>query len=124
MRLDYKQDLAFTPEWGESRLEGALLTELTLRPGDVLYVPRGMPHCAMAKDSTSLHLTVSITPLYWMDLLKAAVEQAAVHASALRRSLPIGFVEQPTAVEVLRREFSDVCERSRRTFPWMRRWTY
>jgi hypothetical protein len=108
MRLDYKPDLAFTPEWGESRLEGPLLTELTMRPGDVLYVPRGMPHCAVAKDSTSLHLTVSITPLYWMDFLKAAVEQAAVHASALRRALPVGFVEQPEAVEAMHREFFEV----------------
>ncbi|HEV8578613.1 MAG TPA: cupin domain-containing protein [Thermoanaerobaculia bacterium] len=107
MRLDYKQDLAFTPDWGGSRLEGPLLEELTLRPGDVLYVPRGMPHCAIAKDSTSLHLTVSITPLYWIDFLKAAVEQAAVHATALRRALPIGFVEQPAATEAMRHGFSD-----------------
>ena len=108
MRLDYKKDLAFPSEWGQSRLEGPLLEELTLRPGDVLYVPRGMPHCAMAKNSTSLHLTISITPLYWMDFLKAAVEQAAVNATALRRALPLGFVEQPAAVEAMRREFSDV----------------
>lgn len=108
MRMDYKQDLAFTREWGQSRLEGPLLEELTLRPGDVLYVPRGMPHCAVAKEATSLHLTISITPLYWMDFLKAAVEQATVYATELRRALPGGFVEQPAAVEAMRREFADV----------------
>lgn len=108
MRLDYKQDLAFTPEWGESRLEGPLLAELTLRPGDLLYVPRGMPHCAVAQDATSLHLTIAVTPLYWIDLLKAAVEQAAVRAPLLRRALPVGFVEHAEALAAMRREFPAV----------------
>jgi len=108
MRLDYKKDLAFTSDWGKSRLEGPLLAELTLRPGDVLYIPRGMPHCAVAKDSTSLHLTVSITPLYWMDFLKAAVEQAAVQSPELRRSLPAGFLENSAAVEAMRQQFDSV----------------
>ncbi len=108
MRLDYKQDLAFTPEWGESRLEGPLLAELTLRPGDLLYVPRGMPHCAVAQDATSLHLTIAITPLYWIDFLKAAVEQAAVRAPLLRRALPVGFVEHTEIREEMRREFPEV----------------
>jgi hypothetical protein len=116
MRLDYKQDLAFTPEWGDSRLEGTLLTEQTLRPGDLLYVPRGMPHCAVAQDSTSLHLTISITPLYWIDFIKAAVEQASVHATALRRTLPMGFVEQAEVVEAMRREFSGVLRKFEENF--------
>jgi ribosomal protein L16 Arg81 hydroxylase len=108
MRLDYKKELAFTPDWGHSRLEGELLAELTLRPGDVLYIPRGMPHCAVAKDATSLHLTISITPLYWMDFLKAAVEQATVQSPELRRALPPGFVEGPDAAESMRRQFDKV----------------
>jgi ribosomal protein L16 Arg81 hydroxylase len=108
MRLDYKKDLAFTSDWGHSRLEGPVLAELTLRPGDVLYIPRGMPHCAVAQSETSLHLTISITPLYWMDFLKAAVEQAALQAPELRRALPARFVEDPAAAERMRRDFDGI----------------
>lgn len=110
MRLDYKEDLSFTREWGKERLDTPLIAELTLKPGDVLYVPRGMPHCAVARNSTSLHLTVSITPLYWFDFLKAAVEQAVVHASQLRRSLPPGFVGRPGSAEEMRALFAEAMQ--------------
>jgi len=109
-RLDYRRSLAFTSDWGDSRLKTPQIAEIRLRPGDVLYVPRGMPHHALARDSTSLHLTFSVVPLYWTDFLKAAVEQAAVHAPALRRSLPPGFVNGAEAYELMRRELDAVLE--------------
>jgi hypothetical protein len=34
-----------------------------MRPGDVLYLPRGWYHDAVATDGASLHVTFSITPL-------------------------------------------------------------
>jgi len=106
MRLEYKQDLKLPAEWGQSRLETPLAAELRLRPGDVLYVPRGMPHCAMAEDTTSLHLTISVMPFYWTDVLKAAVEQASFSAPELRRTLRPGFVSDPTAREGMRADFA------------------
>jgi ribosomal protein L16 Arg81 hydroxylase len=108
MRLDYKKDLSFAGDGRKALLEVPQIAELRLQPGDVLYVPRGMPHCAVARDSTSLHLTFSITPLYWFDFLKAAVEQAVVHAPELRRSLPPGFVGRPEACEEMRPLFDQV----------------
>ncbi len=107
-RLDHKRDLAYTPDWGESRLKVPQIAEVHLRPGDVLYVPRGMPHHAVAVDSTSLHLTFSVVPVFWTDFLKAAVEQAAVHAGALRRSLPLGFIRGGEPYETMRQEFTAV----------------
>jgi hypothetical protein len=106
MRLEHKQDLELPPEWGKGRLETPLAAELRLRPGDILYIPRGMPHCAVAEDTTSLHLTVSITPLYWTDLLKAAVEQASFSKPELRKALRPGFVQDPTAREGMRDDFA------------------
>lgn len=107
MRLDYGRDLNFPDYW--SRPEKApLLQELTLETGDLLYIPRGMPHCAVARDEPSLHLTISINPLYWTDFLKAAVEQACFDAAGLRRALPPGFVKDPNAREVMRATFESV----------------
>jgi len=107
-RLDYKKDLLYPPSWGPKRLETPLLEELRLEPGDLLYIPRGMPHCAKARDSASFHLTVSINPLYWTDFLQAAVEQASVHAAHLRQALPIGFVNDSAAGAAMARQFVEV----------------
>ncbi|MEM7480393.1 MAG: cupin domain-containing protein [Acidobacteriota bacterium] len=71
------------------------LAEVYLKQGDMLYVPRGMPHYAAAIEETSLHLTVSFHPLYWTDFVKAAVESVAVEHLPMQRSLPPGFLNRP-----------------------------
>jgi len=51
--------------------EPALQT--TLYPGDVLYLPYGTPHAAAAKEQVSLHLSVTVKPRRWRDLLLETV---------------------------------------------------
>lgn len=46
-----------------SESRGEIMTEVRMRPGDVLYLPRGWYHDAVATDGASLHVTFSITPL-------------------------------------------------------------
>lgn len=72
--------------------DGARLRrKIRLRSGDLLYMPRGLPHKAIASDEPSLHLTVGIHSLYWVDVLKAAVDLLAVERVELRRTLPPAF---------------------------------
>jgi hypothetical protein len=104
MRLDYVKDLNHPDYWSRPG-SAPVRRELCLEAGDLLYIPRGMPHCAIAKDEPSLHLTVSINPLYWTDFLKAAVEQACFDASSLRRALPPRFVTDPKVREAMRAKF-------------------
>lgn len=64
----------FLPDDANSRLwfeqtRGALMTKITLRAGDVLYVPRGWYHDALATDGPSLHVTFSISPMHGQNLL-------------------------------------------------------
>ena len=61
------------------------LTEINLRKGDVLFVPRGMWHSAMADNSPSLHLTIGIYFRTRIDLLEDLVE-AARHEVNMRRN--------------------------------------
>ncbi|MEU6315914.1 cupin domain-containing protein [Streptomyces sp. NPDC047014] len=49
--------------------------ETTLHPGDVLYLPHGTPHAAAAGDQVSLHVSVTVTPRRWRDLLRETVEE-------------------------------------------------
>ncbi|HEY4592363.1 MAG TPA: cupin domain-containing protein [Thermoanaerobaculia bacterium] len=102
--LEYREYLKLPSFWNEP---GSFphRAEIRLRPGDLLYIPRGMPHCARAIDSTSLHLTASINPLYWTDFFKAAVEQTCFDVPLLRRALPPRFVSDPEAREAMRRDF-------------------
>ncbi|MFJ9894126.1 cupin domain-containing protein [Streptomyces sp. NPDC091280] len=62
---------------------GDPVVEVTLRPGDVLYVPHGTPHAAAANSELSLHLSVGVEPRRWRHLLQdtvtALVEDDAFH---------------------------------------------
>ncbi|MFI9630470.1 cupin domain-containing protein [Streptomyces sp. NPDC052042] len=53
---------------------GTPVIETTLRPGDVLYLPYGTPHAAAAKAEVSLHLSVTVEPRRWRDLVSETVE--------------------------------------------------
>jgi len=68
---------------------GAPLLDLTLEPGDALYLPRGFIHAATAQGETSLHLTIGIHPITRYTLLEQLLAEAAADPE-LRRSLPIG----------------------------------
>src|SRR5580693_13633 len=109
-RLSYDPDLSYPSCWGPRPPATPQLAELRLRPGDLLYIPRGMPHCAVAEHASSLHLTVSITPLYWVDFLKAALEQAHLHAPELRHALPPGFVADASLRSGLRQGFASALQ--------------
>lgn len=70
-------------------------TTLTLRAGDVLYVPRGHPHAAATLDQASLHLTVAFTPTTWAAALHAAVDAFAARDARARRAVPLGAFRDP-----------------------------
>jgi quercetin dioxygenase-like cupin family protein len=48
--------------------------DLSLQPGDVLYIPHNTPHRASAEGSVSLHLTVVAGPRTWAHHLLSAVQ--------------------------------------------------
>jgi quercetin dioxygenase-like cupin family protein len=48
--------------------------DLSLQPGDVLYIPHNTPHRAAAEGCVSLHLTVVASPRMWAHHLLSAVQ--------------------------------------------------
>lgn len=68
---------------------GPLAASLTLRPGDLLYLPRGVYHDALATDGASLHVTFALAPHSGEGVLKLLAE-AALRDPQLRAYLPDG----------------------------------
>jgi bifunctional lysine-specific demethylase and histidyl-hydroxylase NO66 len=101
---------------------GEPVADVTLRPGDTLYLPRGWPHEAVTDHAHSLHLTIGLHPPTRLDALRAALEACADDVE-FRRSLsadgalPDGLLERLAA----RLSPEEVAVRARRRFLATRR---
>lgn len=73
---------------------GAETQRFLLQPGDMLYVPRGLAHDAVATGEPSLHITTGLMCRTWADVLVEAVNVVAHRDPALRRALPPGFANR------------------------------
>jgi len=71
-----------------------LIKEVTLRPGDVLYIPRGMAHWANTANEASLHLTLTFptSDWSWGVLLTNAVNHVIRHETSLRSAAPLSLL--------------------------------
>jgi hypothetical protein len=58
-----------------------------MRPGDLLYIPRGFYHDALAAEGASLHVSFSLLPLTGR-ILFPLLEEMAVEDAAFRAYLP------------------------------------
>jgi mannose-6-phosphate isomerase-like protein (cupin superfamily) len=90
---------------------GELTMEFDLRPGDMVYVPRGVMHDATSTEADSCHITLGILPTSWTDLLLEAVARVGLRDSELRRSLPPGFARQGFDREEARATIRDLLRR-------------
>ena len=74
----------------------------------MLYLPRGFIHEPAVLDSTSLHLTVGITPHRWVDLLSSALIMKSQRTLSLRRALPPGVLFNSARHHELETQFHDL----------------
>lgn len=66
---------------------GRLLFEVLMKPGDLLYLPRGQYHDALTGSQASLHVTFGVAPATGLALFKA-LETALTLESEFRAYLP------------------------------------
>lgn len=90
----YEHPLADQP-WSEhrdavaARARQSPTIDATFEPGDVLYLPRGWIHSAVAQGGTSIHLTIGVRAATRFDVLQQLVAEAADDPE-LRRPLGLG----------------------------------
>jgi Cupin superfamily protein len=80
----------YSAELGEP---GSPVHDLVLRPGDMLYLPRGWLHEALTSESDSLHLTVGVNVVTWLDAFRAALDECGGEVG-FRRSIDEGDADQ------------------------------
>jgi hypothetical protein len=80
---------------------GAPAREFELRAGDLLYIPRGHVHEARTAGAASVHVTIGVRCFQWSDLLSELLNLATWHDVELRRSLPVGFMDDDAAQATL-----------------------
>jgi lysine-specific demethylase/histidyl-hydroxylase NO66 len=78
------KDQRYARELGEP---GEPVLDVTLGPGDTLYLPRGWLHEAVTSESDSLHLTIGLGAYTWLDAFSDAVAECRDEV-AFRRSVP------------------------------------
>ena len=61
---------------------------MCLSAGDVLYLPRGVMHQAHCTDRASMHLTISLTPLTFVDVISRELQRVAATDIEFRRRVP------------------------------------
>jgi ribosomal protein L16 Arg81 hydroxylase len=67
---------------------GATVVDEVLGPGDSLYLPRGWPHVASTTGEASIHLTLGVDVITWLDVLGAVLEHAR-GCPELRATVPL-----------------------------------
>ena len=66
---------------------GDVAMEVTLRPGDILYIPRGQYHDALASSDGCIHLSFGVTHVIGFDVMNIMFERALTEP-VFRRNVP------------------------------------
>lgn len=103
---------SFPPEYHE-KAKGGLLMEVHMEPGDLLYLPNGWYHDALASSDACLHLsfgTSQATGVNFMTWLARGLDQFP----AFRRPMPPhdDIAAYDAHVEMLKQEFLQVMQRA------------
>ncbi len=75
------------PREHHEQAKGKLLMDITMAPGDLLYVPRGLYHDAIADDGGAVHIAFGVTYPIGIDVLTYLFERV-VAEPAFRANLP------------------------------------
>ena len=96
---------------------GLAVEEVTMQPGDLLYIPRGQFHDALASKNGAVHIAFGVTMPKMLDLLTPLWE-AAVGSAKMRADMPVKPDEE--ALSALLREAGEEMKRLTQTPQFLR----
>lgn len=77
---------SFGQEWHDAN-RGPIARQVLMRPGDLLYIPRGLYHDAMATSDGTIHIAFGVTHVIGFDVVEM-VKATIVDDVAFRRNMP------------------------------------
>jgi len=77
---------SFGQDWHDSN-RGPIAQQILMRPGDLLYIPRGLYHDAMATTDGTIHIAFGVTHVIGFDVVEM-VKATIVDDVAFRRNMP------------------------------------
>jgi ribosomal protein L16 Arg81 hydroxylase len=93
------------------KAKGRLLMEVPMEPGDLLYLPRGQYHDALADEGGAVHIAFGITYPIGMDILSALFDRMAAEP-LFRANLPRA--DSPDAERLLTERLAGLAESIKR----------
>lgn len=103
------EEQTYVPALGE---QARLLAEVTLQPGDVLYLPRGFIHGASANEHSSLHLTIGMRSLPLREVAASAVRHASLADPRLRAAARFRGIDRDATLERTRRALHELVDQA------------
>jgi ribosomal protein L16 Arg81 hydroxylase len=94
------------------RQKGKVEAEIVTRPGDVLYLPRGRFHDALATEGPSIHLSFAVSEPKGLDFLQIVMDEA-VGDPAFRHDLPLNEADLPAHFDRLADRLRDLAQAAR-----------
>jgi len=70
-----------------------------IRPGDLLYVPRGVFHEALTNNGASLQISLGVFPHLWCDILHKMIDELSLSHSLLRQSAVTPTISDEAQIE-------------------------
>lgn len=77
---------SYGQDWHDAA-RGKIAREILMRPGDLLYIPRGQYHDAVATSNATIHVAFGVTHVIGMDAIDLFADMA-VNDEVFRRNMP------------------------------------
>ncbi|NJP11903.1 MAG: hypothetical protein HC866_22535 [Leptolyngbyaceae cyanobacterium RU_5_1] len=84
--------------------------EVCLNAGDLLYIPRGCLHQAIALENASLNLNLDVHVFTWADLLTHALAALDDQTLPFYQALPVGFMQSRDAIAPMQTQLVDLLQ--------------
>ena len=81
--------------------------EVDVQPGDLIYLPRGYIHEALTSASASLHVTVGIPVVTWIDVFSEAIALCRQDVR-FRKAVPVGFATHDQVSSAAHAQFDEL----------------
>lgn len=93
---------------------GTIEREIELKPGDTLYVPRGVFHDARGEGEASMQISLGVFPYYWCDILHQLIDDVADRDPSLRKAAVSNVDLNAPALEAAFQRILDTLKRDTR----------